>query len=210
MLATGAALAYAFHPAALFPASPHAGGTPSPAAVLSFQPHPGELRARAPRTLVYVAGAVVRPGVYGLAADARASDALAQAGGAKPDADMAAVNLAAHVSDGDEIAVPRIGEAARARPRDAHPRGSGSRRRRSAGRAGAPPPPANLLDVNSVGEAALADLPGIGPALAARIVAFRDANGPFSSVDELADVSGITASRLDKILPFVTVGNASP
>ena len=61
--------------------------------------------------LVYVAGAVVHPGVYALASDARARDALAKAGGATHDADLVAVNLAAHVADGDELAVPRQGEA---------------------------------------------------------------------------------------------------
>jgi len=63
-------------------------------------------------TLVYVAGAVVHPGVYALSGDARARDALVKAGGATRDADLVAVNLAARVADGDEIAVPRYGDEA--------------------------------------------------------------------------------------------------
>ncbi len=62
------------------------------------------------QTLVYVAGAVVHPGVYAVSGDARARDALAKAGGATHDANLVAVNLAAHVADGDEIAVPRYGD----------------------------------------------------------------------------------------------------
>src|ERR1700685_4625740 len=66
--------------------------------------------APAGAALVYVVGAVARPGLYRVAADARAGDALRAAGGLRPDADPAGINLAAHVSDGDEIAVPLLGQ----------------------------------------------------------------------------------------------------
>ena len=85
------------------------------------------------QTLVYVAGAVVHPGVYALAGDARARDALAKAGGATRDADLVAVNLAARVADGDEIAVPRYGEetpATAARPGAHKTSGAAKRTRR--------------------------------------------------------------------------------
>jgi len=194
---------------------------------------------------VYVAGDVARPGVYALAPDARARDAISLAGGAKADADLVAVNLAAHVADGDEIVVPKLGEAPAAAPRgrrsrsriatwprsadaadarvdaDADPGVGGSKTARSGKRRGAKRhrgavtggirtieaggalPPAGRVDINAADAATLATIPGIGPGLAERIVAFRQANGPFAAVDELLDVSGITDRRLDAILPYV-------
>ena len=164
-----------------------------------------------PQTMVYVAGEVARPGVYSVRPDARAKDALALAGGARPDADLAAVNLAAHVRDGDEIVVPVRGAAV---PAAASP---GGRRHHRAGRPtrGAhrgqrhlrsrrdEPPPAAEVDINTADAATLATIPGIGSGLAERIVAFRSSNGAFASVDELLDVSGITDRRLDALLPYV-------
>ena len=167
-----------------------------------------------PQTLVYVAGAVAHPGVYAIASDARAQDALAKAGGATRDADLVAVNLAAHVADGDEIAVPRQGEApARSSARPAHRRTTGAgRRSRRRPRRDAPDAdaaasePVQLVDINTAGAPALAKLPGIGPTLAERIVEFRTLNGPFASVDGLADVAGITPQRLDALAPSLTAG----
>lgn len=66
-------------------------------------------------------------------------------------------------------------------------------------------PPASAVDLNGADAAALAQLPGIGPTLAARIVAYRDLNGPFASADELLDVAGITPGRLDRIAPYLVV-----
>jgi competence protein ComEA len=177
-------------------------------------PHADAGHARAspaPQTMVYVTGEVARPGVYAVRADARAKDALALAGGSRPGADLAAVNLAAHVRDGDEIVVPVRGAALAAL---AHTSGAA---RHSAGRRahGPPrsrpnrharadePPPAAQVDINAADAGTLATVPGIGPGLAERIVAFRTANGPFASVDELLDVSGITDRRLDAMLPYV-------
>lgn len=186
---------------------------------------PSEVRGRrgraapapAARALVYVAGEVVKPGVYPVAAEARVGDALALAGGTRPDADLVAVNLAAHVADGDEVVVPARGEAARAAvPRHAKaraarrspgPRRSGRHKRSRAGSGDAASgdglPPAAPVDINTADAQTLAMVPGIGGGLAERIVAFRAANGPFASVDELLDVSGITDRRLEAIIPFV-------
>ena len=165
--------------------------------------------------MVYVAGDVARPGVYPVGPESRVRDALALAGGSRPDADLVAVNLAAHVRDGDEIVVPVRGAAGAAETlpaaRGAHGRGRGHRAD-GANRAGHgrharsrrdEPPPAAQVDLNSADVDTLATIPGIGPGLAERIVAFRTANGPFASVDELLDVSGITEHRLDAILPYV-------
>jgi competence protein ComEA len=163
------------------------------------------------QAMVYVAGEVARPGVYPVRPDARAKDALALAGGTRPDADLVAVNLAAHVRDGDEIVVP-----VRGAPLSAPARTRGSSRHGAGRRTGGPrrgqrhlrsrrdePPPAGQVDINAADADVLATIPGIGPGLAERIVAFRAANGAFASVDELLDVSGITDRRLDALLPYV-------
>jgi competence protein ComEA len=204
-------VAYVLRPAQL---SVHP--APAPTIVRSAEPAPnGPVRTRA-RPLVYVAGAVVHPGVYAIADDARARDALAAAGGATHDADLVAVNLAAHIADGDEIAVPHIGEAAVSAPHSARRRvagASGAHRRHPRRRPASTPDPntanAPVVDVNTADESELAELPGIGPTLAARIVEFRTLNGPFVSIDGLADVAGITPARLDELEPLISVGRAT-
>jgi competence protein ComEA len=189
---------------------------PAPTIARSAEPEPNApLRIR-PRPLVYVAGAVVHPGVYAVAGDARARDALAAAGGATHDADLVAVNLAARIADGDEIAVPRIGDTPAAAARSPRRRVAGAsgmhrrRPRRRAERSADPSTaPAATVDLNTADESELAELPGIGPTLAARIVEFRTLNGPFASVDGLADVAGITPARLDELIPLISVGGAA-
>jgi competence protein ComEA len=166
-------------------------------------------RALPVRIVVYVAGEVNKPGVYAFAPGARAQEALARAGGPKPDADLVAVNLAAPLDDGAEIAVPKIGAAstrarrsAGPRVRASHaPRGHGRRRRRSPSDDG----PAGTVDLNAADASELQTLPGIGTALAERIVDYREINGPFTSVDELADVSGITPHLQEELADFVVI-----
>jgi len=164
-----------------------------------------------------VAGEVAKPGVYPVGAEARVGDALALAGGARPNADLVAVNLAAHLGDGDEVIVPARGAAVRtagpkrrAAGRGAHRspgprRASRHKRTRGGGQRshGGGVPPAGVIDINTADADMLASIPGIGGGLAERIVAFREANGPFATVDELLDVSGITDRRLEAIIPFV-------
>jgi competence protein ComEA len=187
-------------------------------------------RARSGRTglpgqaLVYVAGDVAKPGVYPVGSEARVADALALAGGARPNADLVAVNLAAHLADGDEVVVPVKGEAEFTTGRRRHSasstggvrgatgtkRSKGPRRsrRHKRSRSGAARPsddvaPTTQVDINTADAATLATVPGIGAGLAERIVAFRSANGPFATVDELLDVSGITDRRLEALIPYV-------
>lgn len=210
------------------------GGAALVAVVVAFVLRPAQLAPRpapeltAPReglhtslpprqqTLVYVAGAVVHPGVYALSGDARAQDALAKAGGPAHDADLLAVNLAAHVADGDEIAVPRQGEArpaSAARSAQRRTASSGTRRARRRPRRSAAVADAGVVanaqtvDLNTADARALAELPGIGQTLAERIVEFRTLNGPFASVDGLADVAGITPQRLDTLTPLLSTGH---
>jgi competence protein ComEA len=169
---------------------------PSPAARAS----PGRRATEA--ALVYVAGEVRRPGVYRVRPQDRVGDAVTLAGGLRPDADPVAVNLAAHLSDGDEIVVAARG-AAPSRPHSRRIVGPHRRTKRGPPRHGAAPP-ASVVDLNRADADTLATLPGVGPGLAERIVAFRTANGPFASPDELLDVSGFTDRRLDAVLPYVT------
>jgi competence protein ComEA len=219
VIITSAIVAFVVRPAAL---SPHAQTTPSVEAATVAPAIAAPLHARVVQrtAIVYVAGAVAHPGVYAVAADARAMDAVAKAGGLTHDADAVAVNLAAHVTDGDEIAVPRVGESLPAQSgatasgtapkRGKHAR-RGPRHRRSrhavaSTTTAASDASAQRVDINTADAATLATVPGIGETLASRIVEFRGFNGPFPSVDALADVSGITPSRFDAVAPFLTVG----
>jgi competence protein ComEA len=146
--------------------------------------------------VVDVAGDVVRPGVVHLPAGARVTDAITAAGGAKPDADLGRLNLAAKLVDGQHVAVAKVGEPAPAVPAAAGVSGDGS--------AAAPTPDAPL-DLNAASAAQLEALPGIGPSLAQAIVTERDRSGGFRSVDDLRRVRGIGDARFAQIAPLVRV-----
>lgn len=147
------------------------------------QPSPTMASAR-----VYVSGAVVAPGVYTLPPESIAQDALNAAGGPAQDADLSLVNLAAPVSNGQQVHVPRVGEkVAQKTP------------------SSAPPALTGPLNLNTATAADLEQLPGIGPALAARIIRYRQEHGPFRTVDALLLVSGIGPATLDRIRSLVTV-----
>jgi competence protein ComEA len=166
--------------------------TPRPAG--GFHSRPPVRRPAALLAVVYVAGAVPHPGLYRLPLGARVDDAVRKAGGFLAAADPVAVNLAEHVSDGEEIRVPQAGEAT---PRPARTRRAHAKRTRSTSA------PSQTIDLNSANASALASLPGIGEILAERIIEYRRVNGPFASLDELADVAGMTQRRIDAIAPFV-------
>lgn len=140
---------------------------------------------------IHVLGAVGAPGVYRLPDGSRAFDAIAAAGGLLPDADAAAVNLARFVSDGEQLLVPVLGAA---------PSGAGA-----AGASGGASGGSQLVNLNTASAAELTSLPGIGDALASRIVAWREANGRFVTVDDLSAVEGIGAKTLDGLRPSATV-----
>jgi len=140
--------------------------------------------------LVYVSGAVAAPDVYRLPAAARVKDLVLAAGGLAADADMERVNLAAPISDGEHVSVPRIGDAPDEGMATSGESGGGG-----------------LVDINSASAAELDALPGIGPAIAARIIEQREANGPFTTVEDLQEVKGIGAALLAKIAPLVTAGS---
>jgi DNA uptake protein ComE-like DNA-binding protein len=128
---------------------------------------------------VYVTGAVRYPGVYPLQPGDRWLDALEAAGGPSDDADLTAVDLARRARDEDTIVVPAAASAVQA---------------------------PDALDLNSASADQLEALPGIGEVRAARIVASRDADGPFASADELLERDLIPASVYEEIAALVTAG----
>ncbi len=147
-------------------------GSETPAAVLevteSVNQQPGSIT-------VHVAGEVVAPGLVVVDESARVADAIAAAGGSSREAGLSLVNLAATLRDGEQIVIP--GEAD----------GPGATR-------GATGDGRVRINLASVGE--LGQLPGVGPVLAARIAAYREANGPFTAVEDLLDVPGIGEGKL--------------
>ena len=135
--------------------------------------------------VVYVSGAVASPGVLTLPASSRVIDAITAAGGATPEADLESINLARILVDGEQIRVGVVGES---------------------------PPPASAgtgtdaqacVRLATATETELQTLPGVGPALAQRIISYRATHPRLSSVEELDDVPGIGPSLIEKIRPGV-------
>jgi competence protein ComEA len=152
--------------------------TPSPLPQITDTPQP--LR-------VYVSGAVQQPDVYALSPGSIVKDALLAAGGPASDADLDRINLASALADGQQVYVPRLGE-------EDVPVQPPSRLPASVG----------LVNINTADAATLETLPGIGPALAQRILDFRQASGPFEQSEDLMDVSGIGPGIFDQIRDLIT------
>lgn len=140
------------------------------------------------KVFVHVVGAVHEPGVLELKADARVVDAIEAAGGVVDGAAVGAINLARRVVDGEQINVPT----------EASVNATSS----AATNSGAPN---SLLNINTADANALESLPGVGPALAARIIDWRTSNGSFRTVDDLDQVSGIGNKLLESIRSLVSV-----
>ncbi|QAY74150.1 ComEA family DNA-binding protein [Agromyces protaetiae] len=143
--------------------------------------------------LVHVLGAVAEPGLVELGEGARVVDAVAAAGGFSADADPAGVNLARPVADGEQLVVPRVGELP-------PPQAAGA-----AGRGGGAGAADGLVHLNTADVAALDTLPRIGPALAQRILDWREANGGFTSVDQLREVAGIGDATFAGLVDLVAL-----
>jgi competence protein ComEA len=145
--------------------------------------------------VVHVAGAVRSPGVIEMQPGSRIVDAIEAAGGASADAEVARLNLASPLTDGQQVYVPRAGEAVPTvpAPNGGDPSGSGD--------------PSNSGPVN-LNTATLTDLdalPGIGPTTAQAIIDWRAENGPFATVDDLLEVRGIGDAKLADLRDLVTV-----
>jgi competence protein ComEA len=156
----------------------------------SAAPVPGSSpSASATPILVDVAGWVRRPGVYEFTSGERVIDAIEAAGGARAGAQLEALNLAAPLVDGSQILVPKEG----ALPASGV---AGSGTTSTAG---------GLVNVNTGTAADLETLPGVGEVIAQAIIDHRTENGPFTSVDQLLDVTGIGDATLENIRDLVTV-----
>jgi competence protein ComEA len=151
--------------------------------------------AAKPRIWVDVAGAVRRPGLYSLPAGARVAAALQLAGGVRGRADRAAVNLAAKLSDGQQVFVPARGAAGGGAVAAAGAPGSVT----GSGASGAGGSGGSVISLSSASQAQLEELDGIGPALAQRIIEYREQHGGFKSIDQLQEVSGIGAKRFEAL-----------
>lgn len=214
------------------PAPPAASPSPSPiTAPNSPTPSPSApagTRAPAapaiPTVVVHVAGLVERPAVYTVPANYRVIDVVRLAGGARPEGDTDAVNLAAHLQDGEQIYIPlhsavQTGAVLR-QPVPAGrlplvgPAAAMHRTRagsvRSALPGGYPPrtqkltdPSQGQVDLNSASPDELMKLPGIGPSTAAKIMDFRKTNGRFTTVDDVMNVKGIGPAKFAKMRPFL-------
>jgi len=174
---------------------------PEPAAVEELEPEPAaESVSSEPILPVEVAidvkGAVSMPGIYTMSSNERVNDAINKAGGLTEKADAAAVNLAQKVQDEMVIYVPAEGEEA---PpiQSAPPVPSDSRNSEGASKA--------LININTADSTALQELPGIGESKAQAIIDFRETDGPFSTVDDLKNVSGIGDKTFEKLSPLIVV-----
>jgi competence protein ComEA len=148
---------------------------------------PGASASASTRLVVYVVGAVRRPGLYRLASGSRIADAVARAGGVTRKADPAALNLAAPIADGEQVLVPAM-----------LPRAVTAAQ-------GAPVPgvPVGPIQLSSATAEQLDSLPGIGPVTAQKILDYRTEHGAFRSVDDLDDVPGIGPSRVEQLRGLV-------
>lgn len=201
-------------PTAGTPGPPGAASVPSSAPASAPPAASGSASAAPDVAVLYVVGAVEHAGVVRVAADARVTDALTAAGGAAADADLSRLNLARPVVDGERLYVPRIGEAEVPAELPAGGGagagagagvGAGSGGSASAGAGGGAGAAAQVVDLNTADATALETLPGIGPALAERILAWRDEHGGFRSVEDLLEVSGIGEGRFAELQDRVTV-----
>ena len=147
-----------------------------------------------PDIKVQVSGEVMFPGVYAMNSNDRVIDAIAAAGGTASNADLSGINLSRRVQDEARYHIPAIGEA-----RPVAPVSAATAAEESSG----------LIDLNTAHAHELETLPGIGRSLASAIVAYREDNGPFSSVDDVDNVPGIGPKTLDAIRPLVTVSGSS-
>lgn len=169
-----------------------ADSSPPPPAAAAAQPSaPETAQPSEPETVtIYISGRVNQPGIIELPRGSRVALAVEQAGGMTPEADMDALNLARVLDDGEHIIVPAPGEeTAPSAVQD---------------QAEEPSSP-SLININSASTAELETLPGVGPAIAQRIVDWRETNGSFSSVEELMEVSGIGPATFENLRDHITV-----
>jgi competence protein ComEA len=166
--------------------------TPAPGSggpIVDPSTSPGSSASPATQVIVDVAGLVRKPGVYALDPGSRVVDAIDRAGGALPKADLSLLNLAAPLVDGQQILVQEEGTSGGTGATGVLPGTGGG----------------TLVNINTADEPTLETLNGVGPSLATAIIQYRTEHGPFTSVDQLDQVSGIGPATLEKLRPQVTV-----
>ncbi|HKW45767.1 MAG TPA: helix-hairpin-helix domain-containing protein [Candidatus Eremiobacteraceae bacterium] len=187
----------------------------APGVAASADPEPSQPSASPSGPLhVYVCGAVRKAGVYVMPAGSRVVDAIDKAGGASGNSDVEQLNLAEPLADGMKVEIPVKGQmltapvesmgisrsdslsGARGARGGRHSSSRGGSHKLSAGQ---------TVNINTASESELAQLPGVGPSLARRIVEYRTANGPFQMPDDLQNVSGIGANKFAKMEPFIRI-----
>ena len=148
-----------------------------------------EAQAEQSEIVVYVAGAVNHPGIVRLAEGARAKEAIDACGGFLPTADTNGVNLAQKLKDGMQVTVP-----------EKSPQGTAAQGAAGGAQAGAAKPlPEGMVNINTADEKELDKLPGVGPAMAKRIVEYRTENGAFQAPEEIKRVKGIGDAKYEKM-----------
>ena len=152
---------------------------------------------------VHVSGAIHNPGVYALAPGSRVRDAIQAAGGLTDKADDTSLNLAAQLEDGARLQIPTQIQVDILTP------GAVIKSEDEQSSSRSTPPntesPHQPININSADQSSLETLSGIGPVTAQKIIAFREENGPFTSIEEIQKVSGIGPVTFEKIKDFITV-----
>ena len=157
---------------------------------------------------VHVAGAVKNPGVYRLKYGSRINDGIVAAGGATSAANLDVINLATVLNEGEQIYVPKRGEKPHVitnRPQVGGAGGAGGAGGVAGAGGAANSAVPQLININLASVVELEQLPGVGPATAKAIVAYREKNGAFLKVEDLLKVRGVGPAKLSEILPRARV-----
>lgn len=160
------------------------------------------------RIVIYIDGCVAHSDVYELPSSSRVKDIIERAGGLTADADVAALNLASELHDGEKVHIPRVGEDATLTqdpPAASSSSGDSSRQDRGASTMRKGHAPARPISLNKASKNELLELPGVGPAMADRIIADRREHGPFKHVEDLKRVKGIGSKKFEKLRKYLHV-----
>lgn len=158
--------------------------------------------------MVHVVGAVSQPGLYSLPSQSRVQDAIDAAGGLTSNANPLALNLAGYLTDGEQLIIPTIVPTASPTETIIEFQSDSPESIRSE----PPPPPGStssngLININIASQEELELLPGVGPVTAGKIIAYRESNGGFQTIEEILEVSGIGPVKFEGIKGLITVGD---
>lgn len=175
-------------------AAPMAAVSSAPSSSVAVAPSASTSASPSTTLIVDVTGWVRKPGVFAFKPGDRVIDAVERAGGARDNADLTLLNLAAPLVDGQQILVPKEGAQVPGMVPGTTP-----------GTTGVPGATGGLVNINTADEATLETLNGVGPVLGASIIAYRTEHGPFTSIDQLDEVSGIGPATMEDLRSQVTV-----